>query len=138
MVQPQGHTHIHAVTHLWRGPLLAPASAQARLSSLAQAALPVAVVGVGGVGVVRRVQEVALVLLGGGWLVKEQLGVGRVLPTAATLAARPYSDLLLRRSLVEERRDDEEEEKDYINHRAHTRASNGVYPLLTALADSRL
>lgn len=102
MVQPQGHTHIHAVTHFRRGPLLSATSADARLSSLAQAALAISVVGVGGVGVVGRVQEVALVLLGGSWLVKEQLGVGWVLPPASTLTAGPYSDLLLRRSLVQE------------------------------------
>lgn len=105
MVQPQGHTHIHAVTHFWRGPLLSPTSTDARLSSLAQAAaLTISVMGVGWVGVVGRVQEVALVLLGGSWLVKEQLGVGRVLPPAAALAAGPYSYLLLRRSLVQRSR----------------------------------
>lgn len=53
-------------------------------------------------GVVGRVQEVALVLLGGSWLVKEQLGVGWVLPPTSTLTAWPYSDLLLRRSLGQE------------------------------------
>lgn len=111
MVQPQGHTHIHAVTHLRRGPLLPPTSAQARLSSLAQAALAVPVVGVGRVGVVGGVQEVALVLLGGSWLVKEQLGVGWVLPPTSTLTAWPYSDLLLRRSLAEERRQRRERRK---------------------------
>lgn len=99
MVQPQGHTHIHAVTHFWRGPLLPPTSADARLSSLAQAALTISMMGVGWVGVVGWVQEVALVLLGGSWLVEEQLGVGWVLPPTSTLTAWPYSDLLLRRSL---------------------------------------
>lgn len=102
MVQPQGHTHIHAVTHFWRGSLLPPTAAHARLSSLAQAALAISMMGVGWVGVVGRVQEVALVLLGGSWLVKEQLGVGWVLPPTSTLTAWPYSDLLLRRSLGQE------------------------------------
>ncbi|KAF3840209.1 hypothetical protein F7725_018926 [Dissostichus mawsoni] len=75
----QGHAHIHAVTHLGRGSLLAPHSTDARLSALPQATPTVPVVGVGRVRVVGRVQEVALVLLGGSRLVEQQLGVCWVL-----------------------------------------------------------
>lgn len=109
VVQPQGHAHIHAVTHLGRGALLPPsppaaaADADARLPALPQAAPAVPVLGVGRVWVVGRVQEVALVLLGGGRLVKQQLGVCWVLTPTSTITAWPHPHLLLGGSLVGER-----------------------------------
>lgn len=99
VVEPKRHAHIHAVTHLRRGSLLSPTSTDARLSALPQATPPVSVVGVGGVGVMRRVQEVALVLLGGSGLVEQQLGVCWVLTPTSTITAWPHPHLLLGGSL---------------------------------------
>lgn len=79
---------------------MTPNSTDARLSTLSQATLTISMVGVSRVGVVGLVQEVPLVLLGGSWLVKQQLGVCWVLTPTSTFTAWPHSHLLLRRSLV--------------------------------------
>lgn len=70
MVQPKGHAHIHAVIHLRWGSLLPPPSTDARLSTLSQATFTISMVGVSWVVVVGWVQDVALVLLGGSWLME--------------------------------------------------------------------
>lgn len=57
-------------------------------------------VGVSWVGVVGRVQKVALVLLGGSRLVEQQLGVCWVLTPTSTITALPHPHLLLGGSLV--------------------------------------
>ncbi|KAG7273953.1 hypothetical protein CRUP_021237 [Coryphaenoides rupestris] len=84
VVKAQGHAHIHAVTHLGGGALLAPdSSSDARLHlSWPQAAPAVAMVGVDRMGVMGRVQEVTLVLLGGGRLVEQQLSEGLTFASA--------------------------------------------------------
>lgn len=59
-------------------------------------------------GVVGRVQEVALVLLGGSRLVEQQLGVCWVLTPTSTITAWPHPHLLLGGSLVGGRVEDTE------------------------------
>ena len=78
---------------------MAPPSTDARLSNLPQATPTVSMVGISWVGVVRCVQKVALVLLGGSRLMEQQLGVCWVLTPTSTITAWPHPHLLLGGSL---------------------------------------
>ena len=77
-------------------------------------------VGISRVGVMGRVQEVALVLLGGSWLVEQQLGVCWVLTPTSTITAWPHPHLLLGGSLVGGVQDTNTE----VRHIPESRGSN--------------